>query len=307
MNTSTSTGTVQAVIQADLEYAKVGGTSLRLDLYTPSGAPSGLPTLLYLHGGAWALGDKSDAAVERLMPIVANGFAVASANYRLVPSVTYPAPIHDVKAAVRWLRANAGDLGLDPARIALGGASAGGHLASLSALTTGDAALEGDVGDHVGVSSAVGAVVAYFPGSDFLLSGGRNPLETMILPPPPTAALLGLDRIDDDPGLARAASPRHRVHAGAPPHLILHGDRDTMVNYEQSRVLHEALSAVGASSVYVLIAGAGHEGPEFVTRDDHRDRRGVPGGEARLGRRRDLDPRCRRTSGRGRGRRSGAR
>ena len=111
MNTSTSTGTVQAVIQADLEYAKVGGTSLRLDLYTPSGAPSGLPTLLYLHGGAWALGDKSDAAVERLMPIVANGFAVASANYRLVPSVTYPAPIHDVKAAVRWLRANAGDLG----------------------------------------------------------------------------------------------------------------------------------------------------------------------------------------------------
>ena len=123
MNTSTSTGTVQAVIQADLEYAKVGGTSLRLDLFTPSGAPSGLPTLLYLHGGAWALGDKSDAAVERLMPIVANGFAVASANYRLVPSVTYPAPIHDVKAAVRWLRANAGDLGLDPDRIAIGGAS----------------------------------------------------------------------------------------------------------------------------------------------------------------------------------------
>lgn len=265
MNTSTSTGTVQAVIQADLEYAKVGGTSLRLDLFTPSGAPSGLPTLLYLHGGAWALGDKSDAAVERLMPIVAKGFAVASANYRLVPSVTHPAPIHDVKAAVRWLRANAGDLGLDPDRIAIGGASAGGHLASLTALTAGDATLEGDVGDHVGVSSAVGAVVAYFPGSDFLLSGGRNPLETMILPPPPTAALLGLDRIDDDPELARAASPRHRVHAGAPPHLILHGDRDTMVNHEQSRVLHEALSAVGASSVYVLIAGAGHEGPEFVT------------------------------------------
>ena len=119
------------------------------------------------------------------MPIVANGFAVAGANFRLVPSVTYPAPIHDVKAAVRWLRANAGDLGLDPDRIAIGGASAGGHLASLTALTAGDATLEGDVGDHVGVSSAVGAVVAYFPGSDFLLSGGRNPLETMILPPPP--------------------------------------------------------------------------------------------------------------------------
>ena len=245
-------------------YARVGGTSLRLDLYTPSEAPSGLPTLLYLHGGAWAVGDKSDAVAERLMPIVANGFAVASVNYRLVPSVRFPAPVHDVKAAVRWLRANAAEYGLDPDRIAIGGVSAGGHLASLTALTAGDAQLEGNVGDHLGVSSAVSAVVAYCPTSDFLLSGGRNTLETQILPPPWTAALLGLDRIDDDPELARSASPRYRVHAGAPPHLILHGDRDAVFNHEESRVLHEALSAVGAQSIYVLIAGAGHEGPEFV-------------------------------------------
>jgi acetyl esterase/lipase len=263
MNTSKGTGN-SPLIQADLSYAKVGGTSLRLDLYTPAGATSGLPTLLYLHGGGWAVGDKSDAAVERLMPIVANGFAVASVNYRLVPSVRYPAPVHDVKAAVRWLRANAAEYGLDPDRIAIGGFSAGGHLASLTALTAGDAQLEGDVGDHLGVSSAVSAVVAYCLSSDFLLSGGRNALETQILPPPWTAALLGLDRIDDDPELARSASPRHRVHTGAPPHLILHGDRDAVFNHEESRVLHEALSAVGAQSMYVLIAGAGHEGPEFV-------------------------------------------
>ena len=252
------------MIQADLVYARVGGTSLRLDLYTPSEAPSGLPTLLYLHGGAWAVGDKSDAVAERLMPIVANGFAVASVNYRLVPSVRFPAPVHDVKAAVRWLRANATEYGLDPDRIAIGGVSAGGHLASLTALTAGDAQLEGNVGDHLGVSSAVSAVVAYCPTSDFLLSGGRNTLETQILPPPWTAALLGLDRIDDDPELARSASPRYRVHAAAPPHLILHGDRDAVFNHEESRVLHEALSAVGAQSIYVLIAGAEHEGPEFV-------------------------------------------
>ncbi len=143
MSTSTSTGTFQAVIQPDLEYAEVGGSSLRLDLYTPSGAPTGLPTLLYLHGGGWAMGDKSDAAVERLIPIVAHGFAVASANYRLVPSVTYPAPVHDVKAAVRWLRANAAEYGLDPERIALGGASAGGHLASLDGAHDGRHAARG--------------------------------------------------------------------------------------------------------------------------------------------------------------------
>jgi acetyl esterase/lipase len=221
MNTRNSTGTVQAVIQADLVYVRVGGTSLRLDLYTPSEASSGLPTLLYLHGGAWAVGDKSDAVAERLMPIVANGFAVASVNYRLIPSVRFPAPVHDVKAAVRWLRANATEYGLDPDRIAIGGVSAGGHLASLTALTAGDAQLEGNVGDHLGVSSAVSAVVAYCPTSDFLLSGGRNTLETQILPPPDTAALLGLDRIDDDPqtcaiGQPAPLRPRRRTAAPNP-------------------------------------------------------------------------------------------
>jgi acetyl esterase/lipase len=72
MNPSKGTGIVQALIEPDLVYAKVGGTSLRLDLYTPSGATSGLLALLYLHGGGWAVGDESDAAVERLMPIVAS-------------------------------------------------------------------------------------------------------------------------------------------------------------------------------------------------------------------------------------------
>jgi acetyl esterase/lipase len=119
------------------------------------------------------------------MPIVANGFAVASVNYRLIPSVRFPAPVHDVKAAVRWLRANAAEYGLDPDRIAIGGVSAGGHLASLTALTAGDAQLEGNVGDHPGVSRAVSAVVAYCPSSDFLLSGGRNTLGTQILTPRP--------------------------------------------------------------------------------------------------------------------------
>jgi acetyl esterase/lipase len=160
------------------------------------------------------------------------------------------------------MRANADEYGLDPDRIAVGGASSGGHLASLTALTVSDAQLEGDVGDHVGVSSAVGAVVPYYPSIDLLLSGGRNALETQILPSPWTTALLGPD-VDDDPELARSASPRHRVHADAPAHLILHGDRDTAVNHEQSRVLHEALSAIGAQSTYVLIAGAGHDSPEF--------------------------------------------
>ena len=255
---------MEAVIKADLEYARIGEESLRLDLYTPADAEQALPTLLYFHGGGWALGDKSDMAVERLIPLVARGFAVASANYRLVPSATWPAQLHDVKAAVRWLRANAAEHGLDPARIAAGGASAGGYLATMLGLTAGDAELEGDVGDHADQSSAVGAVVALFPVSDLILASARNPLESRILPAAPPVGLLGLTRIEDDLDAARAASPRHRAHAAAAPHLLLHGDRDTMVNHEQSRLLHEALSAVGATSTYVLLAGAGHEDPAFA-------------------------------------------
>jgi acetyl esterase/lipase len=261
---STSTGTVRTVIQRDLEYATVGGTSLCLDLYTPADAATPLPTLLYVHGGAWAVGDKSDFVVERLVPLVAHGFALASANYRLVPSATWPAQIHDVKAAVRWLRAHADQHGLDAGRVAIGGSSAGGHLASMVGLTAGDVALEGTVGDHHGESSAVGAVVAYFPPTDLLLTGARNPLETNVMPPPSAAALLGLARVTDDVALARSASPRHRAHTTAVPHLLLHGDHDTMVNHEQSRLLHEALSAAGARSLHLLISGAGHEDPAFA-------------------------------------------
>jgi acetyl esterase/lipase len=253
---------------AGIEFARVWGyRPLRLDLVLPPSAPGQVPVVVWVHGGMWLFGSRLEGPGTRAAcrALLERGVAVAQVEYRFSREILFPGCLHDVKAAVRWLRANAAEYGLDPDRIALGGASAGGHLASLAALTTGDAALEGDVGQHLGVSSAVGAVVAYFPGSDLLLSGGRNELETRILPPPPTAALLGLQRIDDDPELVRSASPRYRVHPGAPPHLVLHGDRDTMVNHEQGRLLHDALSSVGASSTFVLLGGAGHEGPEFVS------------------------------------------
>src|SRR6476619_4179756 len=127
MATSTNTGNVDVVIKADLEYARVGDESLRLDLYAPGDAAWPLPTILYMHGGGFVVGDKSDMAVDRLVPLVDKGFAVASASYRLVPSAIWPAQLHDVKAAVRWLRANAGAHGLDPQRIAAAGVSAGGQ------------------------------------------------------------------------------------------------------------------------------------------------------------------------------------
>ena len=130
-----------------------------------------------------------------------------------------------------------------------------GHLASLTALTAGDAHLEGDVGDHLGISSAVSAVVAYCPAPISPFRRAQRARD----PDPPASVGRGAAR-GSTGELARSASPRHRVHAGVPPHLILHGDRDTMVNHEQSRVLHEALSAVGAQSMYVLNHGETRSG-----------------------------------------------
>jgi acetyl esterase/lipase len=152
------------------------------------------------------------------MPIVAGGFAVASVNYRLVPSVRYPAPVHDAKAAVRWLRAKATEYGLDPDRIAIGGVSAGGHLASLTALTAGYAQLEGDLGDHLGVSSAVSAVVAYCPAATFSFPGAHPARD----PDPPASVERGAARTRPDRRRPRAcaigqpASLRPRRRAAAP-------------------------------------------------------------------------------------------
>jgi acetyl esterase/lipase len=257
------TETGEVTLRADLEYAVVDGVSLKLDLYLPAEPVAALPSVLYLHGGAWAVGDKASHAAERLVPLAAYGFAVASANYRLTGQATFPAQLHDVKAAVRWLRGAAEDHGLDPGRVGAIGASAGGHLASLLGVTAGDGDLEGTVGEHLDQPSDVGAVVAYFPPGDLVLSGSRSPLEQEIVPRSPAAELLGVASTAQDPEAARRASPRWRASARSAPHLILHGDRDSMVPEVQSRLLHDALSGHGARSTFVVLGGAGHEDPAF--------------------------------------------
>jgi acetyl esterase/lipase len=247
----------------DLEYATADGVSLRLDLHLPADASGPVPTLLYMHGGGWAMGDRTMVPPERLEGIVGHGIAVASAGYRLAPAATFPAQIHDVKAAVRWLRGNAAEYGLDPDGIGAGGASAGGHLASMLGVTAGDAELEGTLGDHLDQRSDVGAVIGYFATTDLVLSGARSELEATVMPPSMPAGLLGVARTADALELARAASPRRLAHPQAAPHLLIHGDHDAMVWLEQSRVMHEALSEHGVQSHLLVLSGAGHEGPEF--------------------------------------------
>jgi acetyl esterase/lipase len=161
------------VVEKDVVYARAGGQTLALDIYRPD-ADASPAVALYLHGGGWAVGDKADRSAERLEALARNGIAVASANYRLTSAATYPAQIHDVKAAVRWLRANGSERGLAVDRLAVWGASAGAYLASMVGLSAGDPYLEGTLGDHIAESSAIQAVVSWFGPSDLAQTSRRT-------------------------------------------------------------------------------------------------------------------------------------
>jgi acetyl esterase/lipase len=253
----------------DLEFAQLDGGALTLDLYLPAGDAS-VPVVVYLHGGGWQVGDKTDGAKERLSALAERGIAIASANYRLIDAATYPAQVHDVKGAVRWLREHGAHYNLDTERVGAWGASAGAYLASMVGLTTGDAEFEGGVGGNLHQSSAVQAVVHWFGQSDLWTNSRRSWLEQEILSPPFEGPFLGVEELANHADVARAASPLYRVHAAAPPFLIAHGDHDRVTPIAQSAALHDALVRAGAESTMIVLGGAGHEGPAF-DRPDHLD------------------------------------
>ncbi|HST64284.1 MAG TPA: alpha/beta hydrolase [Mycobacteriales bacterium] len=248
-------------VERGLRFATAGGVPLRLDLYRAPQADA--PLVLYVHGGGWRSGDRADDGARRLAPLAALGVTVAAADYRLVPGAVFPDQLHDLKGAVRWLRAQGPDLGLRADRIGVWGASAGAYLGSLLALTAGDARCEGAVGGNLDRSSAVQAVVHWFGQSDLLASGSRSDVEARLLPYAFEAGLLGVSSVAAAADRARDLSLLTRVSAQAPPFLIAHGDRDHVVAPSEGEALHGALSRAGADSRFLLLGGAGHEGPEF--------------------------------------------
>jgi acetyl esterase/lipase len=248
-------------VESGLGYATLGGTALGLDLYRAPQADA--PLVLYVHGGGWRSGDKADDGAERLAPLAAYGVDVASVDYRLVPAATFPDQVHDLKGAVRWLRAHGPDLGLRTDRVGVWGASAGAYLGSLLALTAGDAELEGTVGGNLEQSSAVQAAVHWFGQADLLAAGSRTDVEARLLPFAFEAGLLGVGSAAEAGDRARDLGLLTRVSAQAPPFLIAHGDRDHVVAPSESQALHDALSRAGAETTFMLLGGAGHEGPEF--------------------------------------------
>jgi acetyl esterase/lipase len=255
----------------DLPYATVDGRSLLLDLYVPEDCNGECPVVLYLHGGAFMVGSKANNAEERLVPVARSGIAIASAEYRFSDVATYPAQVHDVKAAVRWLRANAAEHGYSPDRVGAWGASAGGYLALMLALTPGSPEHEGTLGEHLDESSSVEAITAWFAVADLPVAD-LGPPAGRVLPPfivgsPPRpsvlARLLGVDSVADHAELAREASPAHRAAGATAAFLLIHGDADGLVGEDQSQRMHAALTAAGADSTLLMIAGANHEDAAF--------------------------------------------
>ena len=251
----------------NLVYAKVGDRDLRLDLYRPPPTDRPTPVVLWLHGGGWRMGTKAFCPYTWLRDA---GFAVASVQYRLTSTAIFPAQIHDVKAAVRWLRANAETYGLDPDHVGVAGASAGGHLAALLGTTQGITALEGRLGDHVTTSSRVQAVYDLFGPTDLVHlhtdahRAGRVPEAVDAL-----ALLLG-GRVGKKRGLAALGSPLTHVTPNDAPFLIVHGDRDPLVPLAQSVRLHRALKAAGVTSDLHIIEGASHGGLSFIARPERK-------------------------------------
>lgn len=243
-------------IRFELDVPYDGGENARrrLDLYRPESPASGaLPVIVFFHGGGWSIGSKSDGA-GRLAPLVRSGeYAGVSVEYRFSDEARWPAQIHDCKAAIRWIRANASVYGLDPERIGVWGSSAGGHLALMTGLTGDVAALEGRVGPNPGESSRVSAVVNFFGVAD--LNATRSPADADM----PPAKLIG-GPVRENPELAASASPIHYITPDDPPVLSIHGSDDETVAVGQSVALDRALRDAGVSSYLVIATGARHGG-----------------------------------------------
>ena len=239
-------------------YATVGGLDLRLDIYTPQKAQKS-PLIVWVHGGAWRAGSKNKVPVAQL---VDHGFAIASVDYRLSPVAKFPAQIHDIKAAIRFLRANAGTYDFDPERFVIAGSSAGGHLAALVGVSNGVTELEGTVGDHVSPSSDVQSIVVFYGAANLQTILSQSTPHGLSVRVPALELLLGGQPLDV-PELAKLASPVAHIDASDPPLLLIHGDQDPQMPINQAHELHGKYKQLRLPVEFEVVHGGAHGGKQF--------------------------------------------
>ena len=246
----------------DIEYARVGDQVLNLDLHTPKVANA--PLLVYVHGGAWRGGSKSDVPIAKLLD---HGFAIASVDYRLSTQAVFPAQIHDIKAAIRFLRAKSKLFQINTASIGIVGSSAGGHLAALVGVTNGHAELEGTVGEHLDQSSDVQCIVSLFGASNLQTILSQSTEFGLKMRVPALQLFLG-GQPTEKPDLAKLASPVAHLDKKDPPLLLIHGDADPQMPPAQSQEFAKAYESLKLPVEFITLPGSKHGGSEFY--DDER-------------------------------------
>ena len=259
---SQSTTFRQTAVHRNLSYVTNGHPRQTLDLYLPTppavrtwekppanGYQTKLPLVIWIHGGAFLVGSKDDTVPLELLP---QGYAVASIGYRVSSDAKFPAQVEDCKAAIRWLRANAARFALDPERFAIFGESAGGYLAAMLG-TTGDVK-EFDVGENLEQTSRVQAVIDFYGPTDFL----QNTF-AVASAKTPEALLIGGPILDNKDKAAKA-NPIAYVTRDDPPFLLVHGDADKSVPFNQSELLEAALKKANVPVTFHAVKAGGHGG-----------------------------------------------
>ena len=256
---------------ADLAYAPLSPAQA-LDLYLPNDSRGPYPCIVAIHGGGFIFGDKREDQLNAPMEAVRQGYAVAAVNYRLAGEALFPSPVQDVKAAIRFLRANAAELHIDPARFAAWGNSAGGYLAVMAGVTGGISVFDDPALGNAGQSSCLQAVIDWFGPVDFRsqdaelrASGKGKPVHDA--PDSPESCLLGMPLPDAGEELLRRTNPLTYIGPGLPPFLIQHGADDDLVPVEQSLLLARSLRRIirpGDVRLDILPASL-HGGPAFET------------------------------------------
>jgi acetyl esterase/lipase len=237
----------------NIRYARVGGINLKLDVYRHRDRPMGCPTLLQIHGGAWVIGTKDQQGLPLMLHMAARGWVCVSMNYRLSPHATFPDHLIDVKRALAWVRTHGQEYGADPDFIVVTGGSAGGHLAALVALTANDPEYQPGFEE---VDTTVQGCVPFYGVYDFT---DRHSLErhggrALLLERKVMKASLA-----EAPAAYEKASPLSRLSAAAPPFLVVHGDRDTLVPVAEARRFAEDFRRFAHCRVaYAEIPGAQH-------------------------------------------------
>jgi acetyl esterase/lipase len=240
--------------ERDIVYSTGPGFRMKLDVYRKKGdGATKRPALLQIHGGGWVLGSKNEQGLPLVLHLASRGWVCVSVDYRLAPRATFPEPLIDLKRALAWIREHADELGVDPDFVVVTGGSAGGHLASLVALTENDPEYQPG---FEGADTSVQGCVAFYGVYDFTdrhrvwpHRGLERLLERAVMKAP----------LDGARGAWEKASPMSRVHRGAPPFFVIHGDRDTMVPVEEARLFVDALRrSTGSLVAYAEIPGAQH-------------------------------------------------